>query len=147
MIKQTGSTIDVAGRAHYQTLAGNAAHVTAAFGMMANWELPTLERDMKRLATPLYLVVGLHDAMVKPRVSEEAARIVQNATMVRIPGLGHLAHEEQPDQIATVITDIIAGRPPLQNAPSGVSSSVVSRRMANAKSASTKANTTQGRPA
>jgi magnesium chelatase accessory protein len=112
MIKQTGSRLDAEGRAHYRTLAGNAEHVSAAFGMMANWDLPQLERDMPRLKVPLYLIAAQRDAMVKPSVSEEAARLIPGAQLIRLPGLGHLAHEEQPEQVANLITDIIAGRTP-----------------------------------
>ena len=148
MIKQTGSTISAETRAHYQTLAGNAEHVTAAFGMMANWDLPSLERDMKQLGVPLHLVVGLRDAMVKPSVSQEAARIVPNAALVRLAGLGHLAHEEQPGQIADVITHIIACRTSSQ--PSHTQAAHrISRMQPDAAHLAPSPNkkTTQGRPA
>ena len=39
MIAQTGSTLDARGIEYYRRLASNPAHVAAALGMMANWDL------------------------------------------------------------------------------------------------------------
>jgi magnesium chelatase accessory protein len=142
MIKQTGSRLDAEGRAHYQTLAGNAEHVSAAFGMMANWDLATLERDMPRLTVPLYLVAAQRDAMVKPRVSEEAASLIPSAQLIYLPGLGHLAHEEQPEQVSELIANIIAGNPASQAANTNTAS-----RKARTPSAPAQPRTKLGRPA
>ena len=40
----------------YARLFARRGHVEAALGMMANWDLPGLEADLPRLATPLTLV-------------------------------------------------------------------------------------------
>jgi magnesium chelatase accessory protein len=147
MIKQTGSRLDAEGRAHYQTLAGNAEHVSAAFGMMANWDLTTLERDMPRLAVPLHLVAAQRDAMVKPRISEEAAALIPGAQLIYLPGLGHLAHEEQPEQVAALISDIIAGRPAAQAANTNSAATNTASRKARTPSKPTQPHTKHGRPA
>ncbi|MGL4241805.1 MAG: alpha/beta fold hydrolase BchO, partial [Beijerinckiaceae bacterium] len=105
LLRQTGSKLDAEGVRLYRKLAGNAGHVHAALGMMANWDLPRLERDMPQLGTPLSLIVGLRDEMVKPAVAEGVRKLIPPAELVRLSGLGHLAHEENPTRVAEVIQD------------------------------------------
>ena len=111
ILKQTGSRLDADGVALYRRLAGDAGHVGAALGMMANWDLHTLERDLPRLQTRLVLVAALRDEMIRPSVATHARRLLPAAEIVRLPGLGHLAHEERPDLVAALIEDVAAGRP------------------------------------
>jgi magnesium chelatase accessory protein len=119
LLRQTGSRLDAEGVRLYRILASNPEHVGAALGMMANWDLPRLERDMPRLAAPLTLAVGLRDEMVKLSVAEGVRAILPSAALVRIPGLGHLAHEEDPERIAGLIVDTMAASPARTEAPDG----------------------------
>ncbi len=112
ILKQTGSRLDAEGIALYSRLAADSGHVGAALGMMANWDLQTLERDMPRLATRLVLVAALRDEMIRPSVAAHARKILPAAEIIRLPGLGHLAHEERPDLVADLIEDVAAGRTP-----------------------------------
>src|SRR5271165_5353173 len=45
LIRDSGSRIDARGIELYRRLASNASHVSAAFGMMANWDLDELADD------------------------------------------------------------------------------------------------------
>ncbi|MGL5117115.1 MAG: alpha/beta fold hydrolase BchO, partial [Beijerinckiaceae bacterium] len=117
ILKQTGSKLDAEGIRLYQRLAGDSDHVSGAFGMMANWDLPQLERDLPRLATPLSLIVGQRDEMVRPSVSEAAARLAPASELIRLSGLGHLAHEEAPERVAAAIFAAL-DRTPLLDQPS-----------------------------
>ncbi len=103
LLRQTGSTLDPEGIRLYRILAGNSEHVGAALGMMANWDLPRLERDMPRLDTPLTLVAALRDEMVRPSIAEGVKKLLPDAELVRLPGLGHLAHEEAPERVFEII--------------------------------------------
>jgi magnesium chelatase accessory protein len=105
LLRQTGSKLDAEGIRLYRILASNAEHVAAALGMMANWDLPQLERDMPKLGAPLTLVAALRDEMVKPSVAEGVKKLLPAADMMRLPGLGHLAHEEAPQKIAEAIRE------------------------------------------
>jgi magnesium chelatase accessory protein len=112
ILKQTGSKLDAEGIALYRRLAANGAHIGAALGMMANWDLHTLQRDIMRLKTPLVLVAGLRDEMVKPSQSQDVKSRLQAASLVKLPGLGHLAHEENAALVAELICTISFGREP-----------------------------------
>jgi magnesium chelatase accessory protein len=107
ILRQTGSKLDPRDVALYRRLAANPEHVSAALGMMANWDLPRLERDMPRLTTPLALVAALRDEMIHPSIAEGARKLMPHAEVLRLPGLGHLAHEEDPDRVHELIAPLL----------------------------------------
>lgn len=105
LIAGTGSRLDASGVAYYRRLFGYAGHVRGALGMMANWDLAALDRDLPRLALPVLLVVGGRDKAIRP---DDALRLrdrLPDARVERIGGLGHLAHEEDPERVARLIRD------------------------------------------
>ena len=71
--------------------------------MMANWDLHSFARDLPRLAVPLLLMVGDKDRTVPPAQGAQVLARLSPAAQGRcitLPGLGHLAHEEQPALVA-----------------------------------------------
>lgn len=108
MLDATGSTIDEAGAELYRRLAGDPDHVAAALGMMANWDLAVLARDLPRLPMPLVLVVGTNDRTVRPAEARRVQALLPTAQLVPLPGLGHLAHEEQPTATAELLRRLAA---------------------------------------
>ena len=103
LIRNTGSRIDPQGIALYGRLVRSPAHVAAALQMMANWRLQPLLHDLPRLKTNLLLVAADNDRSISPDVARQVREIVPRATIEHLPGLGHLAHEEQPQEIADLI--------------------------------------------
>ena len=75
-----------------------------ALGMMANWDLAPLYRDLRRFHLPLVLMTGSNDRTIPPRDAVSIRARVPSATIVPLQGLGHLAHEEQPLRIAELIS-------------------------------------------
>jgi magnesium chelatase accessory protein len=108
LIDSTGSRLDARGAALYRQLVGNPAHVAGTLTMMARWDLAPLLRDLPRLKAQLTLVVGENDRTVSPREADQLrARVpaLAGARVVRLPGLGHLAHEQAPDRVAAIVLD------------------------------------------
>ena len=103
LIADTGSTLDAQGQALYARLARSPAHVAGALGMMADWDLWQLERDLPRLLLPLLLVTGANDRTLRPGDAARISALVAHARTVRLPRLGHLAHEEQPRLAAALL--------------------------------------------
>jgi len=104
LLQGTGSTLAPEGTALYRQLVGCEAHAAGALGMMANWDLHTLARDLLRLEVPTWLLVGDQDRTVPPEQSRQVLTRLPPSTQARLitlPGLGHLAHEEAPDLVAT----------------------------------------------
>ena len=103
LVRQTGSKIDADGIALYRVLVGSPDHVSAALGMMANWDLAPLSRDMRMLDVPLLLVAATGDKAIK---SDDAFKVREMAPKARVElmrGLGHLSHEEAPDAVAEMM--------------------------------------------
>lgn len=106
--RSTASQIDAQGIACYESLLATSDHCSGAITMMADWDLPSLKRDLPRLTTPLLLVHGDADSAVPLSNTQEAASLIAGARLVSLPGLGHLAHEEQPQEIARLVADFAA---------------------------------------
>jgi len=117
LISNTGSTIDREGVELYRKLVRSPAHVASALRMMANWKLEPLLHDLPRLAPRLVLVTAADDRSISPMVAHQIREIVPGALIVRLPGLGHLAHEEQPRLIAEIIEKYAQENATAQAAP------------------------------
>jgi magnesium chelatase accessory protein len=103
LLRGTGSAIDADGAKFYARLAARSGHAGAALTMMANWDLPALQPRLKHLAVPVLLAAGGNDRSIPPEDADRLAAILPRARVQRLPGLGHLAHEEQPRQAAALI--------------------------------------------
>jgi pimeloyl-ACP methyl ester carboxylesterase len=57
---------------------------------------------------PTLVVVGSEDAITPPAKSEEISRGIAGASLVTIPGAGHLAPMEDPDAVAAALSDFFA---------------------------------------
>ncbi|WP_442681071.1 alpha/beta fold hydrolase BchO [Sphingomonas sp. ASY06-1R] len=103
LVRSTGSHIDAAGVRFYERLFSTSDHCAGAIRMMAEWDLETLKRDLPRLQTRLLLLHGKADSAIPLSSAEEAAGMVEGATVIPLAGAGHLAHEERPEDIAAMI--------------------------------------------
>jgi magnesium chelatase accessory protein len=103
LIDGTGSRLDPQGLDLYRRLFTRPGHVAGALGMMANWDLPALARDLPRLETRTLLVVGGDDKAIKPDDSFALRERLRSARVELLRGLGHLAHEEAPERVAEII--------------------------------------------
>lgn len=103
LIRSTGSRIDADGMQLYARLTANAGHVHGALALMANWDLQPLVRDLPRLASDLILVTGSQDGMVPPAQANRVKALLPKAELISMKGLGHLAHEERPGEIARLL--------------------------------------------
>jgi magnesium chelatase accessory protein len=107
-----GSALDPAGRALYRRLFASPGHVEGALGMMAAWELRGLAAALPSLRPQLTLAVGEADRAVPPADARALAARVPGARVIVMPGLGHLAHEERPEEAAAIIRRVWAETAP-----------------------------------
>lgn len=103
LIRSTGSTIEPFGIELYARLMRTSGHVAATLGMMAQWELESLLRELPALRTPLTLMVGSNDLTVSPTEAQRVRAMLPEAKIVTLRGLGHLAHEERPAEIFSLV--------------------------------------------
>ena len=102
LVASTGSVLAPAGIDLYARLMADPGHVAGALAMMAHWDLAALARCLPQLRVPLLLLAGTDDRTVAPRQAARVARLAPQARVVELPGLGHLAHEEQPQEVAAL---------------------------------------------
>lgn len=103
VIRGTGSQLDPVGLDLYQRLLQTEQHVGGTVGMMANWDLLALHRELPRFDVPLSLIVADGDRAVPPRTARAFQKILPSAKFVPLSGYGHLAHEEAPALLAGLI--------------------------------------------
>lgn len=108
LIASTGSRLDAAGIDLYARLVSDRRHVASVLAMMAAWDLRPLLEDLPRLTPALHLVVSEQDRTVPPMTSAEAARRQPRALLHRLPGLGHLAHEEAPGVVMELLDRLLS---------------------------------------
>ncbi|MDJ0654142.1 MAG: alpha/beta fold hydrolase [Xanthomonadales bacterium] len=99
LLDSTGSRIGPTGRWCYQKLLAVPDHVQSALTMMSGWDLEPLNRRLDSLNVPVHLVTGALDRMVPPRQARDVAARLPRASVTELKGLGHLAHEEDPQAI------------------------------------------------
>ena len=109
LIASTGSTLDQHGVELYARLIHKPRHVAGALRMMGNWNLQDFERELPALSVPLTLIVGDNDLMVPPTQAQWVRARVRHASVRHMNGLGHLAHEEAPQQFVQHVVDICRG--------------------------------------
>ncbi len=105
LIEGTGSRLDPAGLDLYRRLFARPGHVRGALGMMANWNLDRLHRDLSRLGPRCLLVVGSEDKAIAPDTAFTLAKRLPDARVALVRGLGHLAHEEAPERVVDLLLD------------------------------------------
>lgn len=76
-----------------------------AFRLLADKRLPVLFRELK---TPLLVVRGLRDRLVKQSSCEDLHRIVADSTLITHPTAGHHIMEDEPEFIAEEIRKFAA---------------------------------------
>lgn len=112
LLRDTGSAIEPRGVELYARLFRRSGHLAAALGMMANWDLKPLLRDLPRLRPALTLLVGGRDRTIPPADARRVQEVLPSVRVVPLPGLGHLAHEERPEQVAEIIRRAAEGAVP-----------------------------------
>jgi magnesium chelatase accessory protein len=103
LLRGTGSKIGRRGVELYARLLANPDHVAGALGMMANWDLTDLRRDLPDLEPDVLLIVGQNDKAIPPRAASVVAAEIPGAFIESIPHVGHLAHEEEPERVFELI--------------------------------------------
>jgi magnesium chelatase accessory protein len=53
----------------------------------------------------LLLVVGENDRSIPPADAKRIKQLLPGAKILRMPGLGHLAHEERPAEVAELLRE------------------------------------------
>ncbi|MEO0750618.1 MAG: alpha/beta fold hydrolase BchO [Pseudomonadota bacterium] len=105
LIRTTGSQIPEDSLRCYAKLFADRGHVDSTLQMMAQWDVDRLAARVFAREVPTLLIAGAEDQTVPPEVSERAAEAMTQARYLKLPDLGHLAHEENPGLVAQSIAE------------------------------------------
>lgn len=105
LIESTGSHLTPSGLSLYARLISDRAHVDATLRMMALWDVDPLLATLPEITNRCLFLVGDRDLAVPPQTSVRAAARMPCARVHHFPSLGHLAHEEAPDEVLHVLLD------------------------------------------
>lgn len=105
LIRTTGSHIPEDNLRCYARLFSDRSHVDSTLRMMAQWDIDMLSARIFTLETRALLIAGSGDLTVPAAVSKRAAVAMKKAEYAELDGLGHLAHEEDPDRVFQAISN------------------------------------------
>ncbi|HEX9242610.1 MAG TPA: alpha/beta fold hydrolase [Anaeromyxobacter sp.] len=88
---------------------GTPAGVAAAQRAMAR--RPDSTPTLATISCPTLVVVGAQDTVTPPAEAEKIAKAVKGATLVRIPGAGHLPCIENPEAFNAALGKFVDGLP------------------------------------
>ena len=108
MLSDTGSSVDPLMSQCYETLLSNPDHIAGTLRMMAGWDLPPLLTRLSQLQMPVWLIGTEGDKTIPPERSLSVAKRLQHGRCFRLPALGHLAHEEDPEAIVKIFHEMTA---------------------------------------
>jgi len=77
---------------------------------LEEFTLPNPEPDLAKVAAPTLIVWGEEDALISPQDGPKMQAVMQDARLVTYPGVGHVAQEEAPQQLANDIRDFLSNR-------------------------------------
>ena len=111
LIEGTGSKLPPDDMQWYRALVSDEAHVDGTLAMMAQWDLNPLLRRLPQHPSKTLLITGDRDKAVPPSTSRDVAAKMPDAAHVSLPGLGHLAHEEDAAAVYGILREFIFQTP------------------------------------
>jgi pimeloyl-ACP methyl ester carboxylesterase len=72
---------------------------------------PDSTSTLAAVSCPVLVVVGEEDSLTPPAESEKMAKAVKGASLVRIPGAGHLPPIESPEAFTRALVKFVDGLP------------------------------------
>ena len=86
-----------------------------------------LWRYVRTIKTPILYVLGGRSTIVPPATQEELKKVLPQARIVTMPGLGHYPSDEKPEEFAKIVDEFLkaqgsgltaqARRPNARNVP------------------------------
>jgi len=107
LLAGTGSKLSAEDVSWYRRLASDPEHVKAVVEMMARWDLSGFASLLPSFHAPIDLVGASRDTTVPAAEIKRAALLLPQARCHVLRDLGHLAHEEAPQQVAEWILNAL----------------------------------------
>jgi pimeloyl-ACP methyl ester carboxylesterase len=80
----------------------------ASIDALQVFTLPDPEPLLAAIEVPTLILWGAEDQVIDPSQGEAMAAVMPQAEIYILPAVGHVAHEEAPDEVVSVIEDFMA---------------------------------------
>lgn len=94
--------------AKYQRLAGTDHALLMTARQMVPSDAAGLREKLQTLNLPVLKIIGKHDEIVSPDSSEALCRMLPSCTAVTVDGVGHVPHEEKPEETIPLIRRFVS---------------------------------------
>jgi len=111
LIRSTGSKLSTDGVRLYQSALQSSDHVDGALALMAHWNLEPMAEMLSKLTLPTLQIIGMSDGTVSPEAASRTEKLLQFGHRHNFSGKGHLVHEEEPDEVARLISEFALNDP------------------------------------
>lgn len=88
----------------YQKLFSDKTHVNGTILMMSQWNLDRLLAQLNTVDTPCLFIASTRDRTVPCADVKATSERMLNTAYHELNGLGHLAHEEDPQKVAGLLS-------------------------------------------
>lgn len=99
LLESTGSAVPDWSRTLYRRLMANPAHVGSVLRLMSSWDPDPVARRLGEVDVPGLVLTGDADQWIPLSDVKAAVDALTDVEFHVMPGLGHLLHEEAPQQI------------------------------------------------
>jgi len=106
----TGSRLSAQGVSLYKRLFSQPVHVRGVLTMMERWDLSAWSPRLSQLDSPVLILCGERDRTIDPQSTRPLAQGLPLADYEVVTGLGHLAHEEAPADMALRVSDWVKAK-------------------------------------
>jgi len=103
ILSSTGSHLAAEDAACYKLLMQSPSHVQGVLQMMLHHDLGALPQQLAGLTSRVLILAAENDQAVPYHQAVTAQQRIPKSALFSLPGLGHLAHEENPQLCAQMV--------------------------------------------
>ena len=107
VLESTGSRVPEASRTLYRLLSAEPEHVHTTLTLFSNWDAKLVELRLRTARGPVLLLAGGEDGWIPFADVEKAASAIPGGRLEVLNGLGHVAHEEAPELVSSLIVGFV----------------------------------------
>ena len=95
--------------AKYQRIPGTDYALLKIAEQMIPQDASQLKEEVRKLKIPVLSVLGEHDEVISRESGEEVCKVLPRCSTVIVDGVGHIPHEEKPENVIPLLKDFIRG--------------------------------------
>lgn len=95
--------------AKYQRIAGTDYALLKTAEQMIPPNSSQLKQDVQRLRIPVLNILGEHDEIIPRESGKEVCRLLPRCAQIIVQGVGHIPHEEKPEEIIHLLREFLRG--------------------------------------